>query len=192
MRTAIATAIILLPLATIAQSNNFTKCIKCKLETEGTDPFTGKERKSTEWFVLSGQEEPLMNAQFVQNGDNYFLNIVFCPQQFPPNYSGFNAPDSTNKNVLQVKFDTGEIVTFNLMATQSQHHNNTGYSYYGNSIGTTSYYPVYAISKEQLQQLALQNIIKIRVYYNNGYFCDTNTDIYSMSTAKKSASCLMP
>ena len=100
-----------------------------------------------------------MNAQLAQNGDNYFMNISFCPQQFPPYYSGFNAPDSANKNVLQVKFDTGEIVTFNLIATQSQNHNNTGYTYYG--AGTTSYYPVYAVSKEQLQQLALQNIVKI-------------------------------
>src|SRR6185437_13921408 len=115
MKTAIITGILLLPLMTMAQTNNFTKCPKCKLETDGTDPFTGKERKSTEWVALSGQEEPLMNAQFVQNGNNYFLNIAFCPQQFPPYYSGFDTPDSTSKNALQVKFDTGEIITFNLV-----------------------------------------------------------------------------
>ncbi len=187
MKTVIIASIILLPVLGMAQSNGYNNPKKCRFETEGTDPFTGEVKKTSDWFFLNGTEQPEVDVQFAQDGDNYFINMALTPQFFPNNYKGYNTPDSRAPNSLQVKFDNGEVVSYDFDSAQSKVSYN--YNTYGD--GLTRYYPVYKISKEQLEQLTRQNIAKVRVNYNNGYYADTNTSPYSQHQIKVNAGCML-
>jgi len=189
MKTKIIIAFIaLLPMLAVAQTSGSFNAKKCKFDIDGTDSFAGNAKKTTTWFFVNGKDQPEMDIQFAQDGDNYFINLAFTPQFYKKNYKGYNQPDTTNPNSLQVKFDNGEVVTYSIQATQS----NVFYNYNTYGDGITRYYPVYKISKEQLEQLSKQNIAKVRVNYNNGYYVDTNADIYSQHQVRINAACMQP
>ena len=158
-----------------------------KSATESIAPFLGELNKSSDWFFLNGKEQPEVDVQFAQDGCNYFINMAFTPQFFPKNSKGYNKPDLINPNSLQVKFDNGEVVSYDFDSTQSKVSYN--YNTYGD--GLTRYYPVYKISKQQLEQLTRQNIAKVRVNYNNGYYAITNASPYSQHQVRVNAGSML-
>src|ERR1700728_3088305 len=139
MKTKIIIAFIaLLPMLAVAQTSGSFNAKKCKFDIDGTDSFAGNAKKTTTWFFVNGKDQPEMDIQFAQDGDNYFINLAFTPQFYKKNYKGYNEPDTTNPNSLQVKFDNGEVVTYSIQATQS----NVFYNYNTYGDGITRYYPV--------------------------------------------------
>ncbi len=191
MKKLIVAIVILLPMALFAQSNSSNKPNNCTYRAEGPDPFTGKQRRYSMWFSISGAEQPIVNAQLEQNGDEYFLRLALCPARFPQNYSGYNSMDSSDKNIIQVKFDTGEIISFDFLENQSQKSSAIEYYKYSVVEAETCYFPVYSVSREQLELLMTKKMTKIRVYYKKGFFCDTNTDVFTIKDINKTAACML-
>ncbi len=189
MKTIIA-AILFLPMLTQAQ--NTIKPAKCNYEINGVDAFTGEAKKTSQWFNISGEAQPVIQLQLMQEGDNYFINLALSPYEFSPSryiqgLQGYDMPDSLGGNNLKVKLANGQVLSFRLLTNHTLNS-----SIYTSNIITNNYSAIYSISKEQLEQLASQNVTKARVYHDNGYYYELNNiDAPSRDTFKNNAACML-
>jgi len=172
----------------LAYAQSATKPAKCKLEINGVDSFTGKVKKTTAWFNITAESQPVIQAQLIHEGEYYFLNLALNPQQFNLNIQqGYCRPYSHDGDVLQAQLTNGDLLSFDLMAKHALNSTLIVSSY------SVNYYSsVYAVSKEQLAQLATGNIIKLRVYHDNGYYYDLSSiDNTSRDNIKDNATCIL-
>jgi len=185
MKTIIA-AILLLPL--LAKAQTTIKPQKCNYEINGIDAFTGKVKKTSQWVNITSESQPIIQMQLIREDDNYFINLALSPQQFNLNtQQGYSKTDPSVGNVFQVKLDNGEILSFNMI---TQHTLNS--TVIVASYSVNYYSAVYSISKEQLEQLASNSILKARVYHDNGcYFDLTTISTTSSDQIKSNALCML-
>ncbi len=189
MKTIIA-AILFLPM--LAQAQNTIKPAKCSYEINGVDAFTGEAKKTSHWFNVSGEAQPVVQLQLMQEGENYFINLAFSPYEFSPSryiqgLQGYDMPDSLSGNNLKVKLANGQVLSFRQLANHTLNS-----SIYTSTIITNNYSAIYSISRAQLEQLATQNVTKARVYHDNGYYYELNNiDAPSRDTIKNNAACML-
>ena len=175
----------LLPILIKAQNGSPAKPLKCTFTTNGIDSFTGKLKKTSEWFSITGKSQPTIQAQFIQEGYNYFIHLIVIPQDFKlHSQEGYNEPDANNGNALMVKLANEEVLTFHFMTKQT-------YSKVAINVTTIYYSAVYSINKEQLDLLVWQDVIKLRVYHDQGFYYYISPDTESITALKEKAACML-
>lgn len=157
--------------------NSFTSFGQCKFKRDEVDEFTKNVVRETKYVSVAGVFSQNYTISFKQVNDSYYLKFAYGS-------TGTFSMVIGKGDQLMLKFDNDSVLSLESMELTSARHYFSQYSN-GTSIECTYY-----ITKEQIETLSKNRVVKIRFYTTEGYYeKDTKSD--GVEKLRSNARCIL-